>query len=112
MNWGAEVADKRHAFSHKDDLLALVSLESTEKGGKELDKKTIHKVMELLTNRSGDKQLAVLRSQRHQLLVKFSSTQFYETLGKCFLDGKLEAVGAFKLVELQGEYRQTLGITD
>ena len=99
-----EVADKRHATHRGDDLVALVSLESTEGGSKELDKNTIHRVLESLSDSSGDKQLAVLRSCGQQVLVKFSSLQSYKALGEAFLEGKLAPAGGFKLVELQGEY--------
>ena len=36
--------------------------------------------------------------------MKFSSSAGYETLGKCFLEGKIEEISHLKLTEIQGMF--------
>ena len=95
------MSERSHSFSRSMDLVALVTLETVDSSHGGLDKKTLHKITELLSSSSGDKKLEALRASGQQVLMKFSSAKCYETLGKCFLEGKLDAFAGFKLVELQ-----------
>lgn len=101
--WGSEVGKAWHSYSRQDDLVALLSFESTSSSNiSTLDEAVIRKVIEALSKKSGDTKLEPLRSSGLQLLMKFSSSAGYEALGKCFLDGKIEEISHLKLTEIQG----------
>lgn len=101
--WGSEVGKGRHSYSRQDDLVALLSFESTSSSSvSSLDEAFIRRVIEVLSKKSGDTKLEPLRFSGLQLLMKFSSSAGYETLGKCFLEGKIEEISHLKLTEIQG----------
>ena len=101
--WGSEVGKAWHSYSRQDDLVALLSFESTSSSSvSSLDEAVIRRVIEALSKKSGDTKLEPLRFSGLQLLMKFSSPAGYEALGKCFLDGKIEDISHLKLTEIQG----------
>lgn len=91
-----------HSYSRQDDLVALLSFESTSSVSS-LDEAAIRVVTDALSKKSGDTKLEALRFSGLQLLMKFSSPAGYEALGKCFLDGKIEEISHLKLTEIQGK---------
>ena len=92
-----------HSYSHQDDLVALLSFESTSSPSvSSLDEAAIRRVTDALSKKSGDTKLEPLRCSGLQLLMKFSSPAAYEALGKCFLEGKIEEIAHLKLTEIQG----------
>ena len=101
--WGSDIEKEWYSFYHPDDVVALLTFEDVAKqANAKLDKIVIWKIIESLTKISGDPKLEPLRSSGLQLLIKFSLAAGYETLGKCFLDGRVEEVSHLKLVEIQG----------
>lgn len=101
--WGSEVGKAWHSYSRQDDLVALLSFESTSSSSvSSLDEAVIRRVIEALSKKSGDTKLEPLRFSGLQLLMKFSSSAGYEALGKCFLEGKIEEISHLKLTEIQG----------
>lgn len=61
------------------------------------------KITEVVTKKSGDIKLVALRYSGLQILVLFSSSSGYETLGKCFLNKEIEEIHHLKLTEIQGK---------
>lgn len=61
------------------------------------------KITEVVTKKSGDVKLVALRYSGFQILVLFSSSSGYETLGKCFLNKEIEEIDHLKLTEIQGK---------
>lgn len=61
------------------------------------------KVTEVVTKKSGDIKLVALCYNGFQILVLFSSSSGYETLGKCFLNKEIEEIHHLKLTEIQGK---------
>ena len=61
------------------------------------------KITEVVTKKSGDMKLVALRYSGFQILVLFSSSSGYETLGKCFLNKEIEEIHHLKLTEIQGK---------
>ena len=61
------------------------------------------KITEVVTKKSGDIKLVALRHSGLQILVLFSSSSGYETLGKCFLNKEIEEIHHLKLTEIQGK---------
>lgn len=101
--WGSAVGKAWHSYSRQDDLVALLSFENTSSlSVSNLDEAVIRRVLEALSKKSGDTKLEPLRYSGLQLLMKFSSSAGYETLGKCFLEGKIEEISNLKLTEIQG----------
>ena len=94
-----------HSYSRQDDLVALLSFESTSSSSvSSLDETVVRRVIEALSKKSGDTKIEPLRFSGLQLLMKFSSSSSYEALGKCFLDGKIEEISHLKLTEIQGMF--------
>lgn len=103
--WGSEVGKACHSYSRQDDLVALLSFESTSISSvSSLDEAVIRRVIEALSKKSGDTKLEPLRFSGLQLLMKFSSSASYEALGKSFLEGKIEEISHLKLTEIQGMF--------
>lgn len=61
------------------------------------------KITEVVTKKSGDIKMVALRYSGLQILVLFSSSSGYETLGKCFLNKEIEEIHHLKLTEIQGK---------
>lgn len=61
------------------------------------------KITEVVTKKSGDIKLVALCYSGLQILVLFSSSSGYETLGKCFLNKEIEEIHHLKLTEIQGK---------
>lgn len=100
--WGIQIGKTQHIHPSQNDLVALLSFEVTANSGVlQLDEPVIMKIKETLSKKSGDAKLEPLRCSGLQLLMKFSSTAGYETLGKCFLDGEINEISHLKLVEIQ-----------
>lgn len=102
-DWGTQFGKARHGVPHQDDLVALLTFEAAPNSGiVQLDDAFVTKVTEILSKRSGGTvKLEPTCRSGLQLLVKFSSPACYKALGQCFLDGKIEDISYFKLVEIQ-----------
>lgn len=61
------------------------------------------KITEVVSKKSGDIKMVALRYSGFQILVLFSSSTGYDTLGKCFLNEKIEEIHHLKLIEIQGK---------
>ncbi|XP_068695350.1 uncharacterized protein [Montipora foliosa] len=101
--WGVQIGKTRRGPLHPDDLVALMSFEamSNSSGVMQLDEVFITKVTEILSKLSEGAKLEPLRRSGLQLLVRFSSAAGYKALGQCFLDGKIQDISHFKLVDIQ-----------
>ena len=77
---------------------------SNSSGVMQLDEVFITKVTEILSKLSEGAKLEPLRRSGLQLLVRFSSAAGYKALGQCFLDGKIQDISHFKLVDIQGMF--------